>query len=304
MELTRKNKWLACVKVLFLLTLAKKHVYLLCGMWYDVVMKDSWEKFPYYAHLTPYEVVIGSNPGKRGMTDNAGSCTYEEFLAGEYQDMVRKDFGEDILQEMIESVKEASGNGATIDTRMKAARDKDTHHLKQWKKIPINTDLALMALNADEDGYSDNYGHGPNGTTVVQLTPNVSLTLGSMGTDAFFTLADDSILKSEIPTGPAIGHNGFATVAANDIRVFDATGALTFTTGGIDEGMNATHGIGSTYRVNNVLRKGDTIIVEYRNSFALLKNSESLLIVGGRGFLEIDPHKGVIARCPMKEAYG
>lgn len=67
-------------------------------------MKTSWEYGPAYCQITKSEVVVGSNPGKTGHTDNAGSCSHAEFLGGQYHDLIKKDLGEEVLQEVIASV--------------------------------------------------------------------------------------------------------------------------------------------------------------------------------------------------------
>ena len=41
------------------------------------------------------------------MSDNAGTCTHEEFLGGRFQDLIYQDFGEEVLNEVIKAVKKA-----------------------------------------------------------------------------------------------------------------------------------------------------------------------------------------------------
>jgi hypothetical protein len=70
--------------------------------------KTSWEISKggqtCYVYLNDREVIAGSHWGS-GHTDNAGSCTHEAFLAGEFHDVIRSDFDEDTLQEIVEAVK-------------------------------------------------------------------------------------------------------------------------------------------------------------------------------------------------------
>jgi hypothetical protein len=69
---------------------------------------ESWERFDgsmeYYALVNPHDVVVGSR-GQSAFTDNAGSCTHEEFLAGMFHDVIRRSLGEAVLQAMIADVR-------------------------------------------------------------------------------------------------------------------------------------------------------------------------------------------------------
>ncbi len=259
-------------------------------------MNTHWENGPHYVSITPYEVVVGSNPGGTGHTDNAGSCSHKDFLSGTYQDLVREQMGEAILAEVVAAVKAVAQEGSTADPQITEARERDVQQLAAWENIPVNEKLKALADAADENGYKDNYGYGPGGTTVVALGDGVTLSLGSMNNDAAFTFANGSKKKVNIPCGPAVAHNGYAVVVRNDIRVFNAKGEMIFCSGESDKGMNASHGLGANYRVPNVLLSGDTFIVEYRNLSAQ-ENPASKKIIGERGYLEVDPLRGVISRC-------
>ena len=71
-------------------------------------VKTSWEKIvgprQYYITLEKNKIVVGSqllNP----ITDLADSCSHKDFLRGKLQDIVSSQFGNDILEEVIDSVK-------------------------------------------------------------------------------------------------------------------------------------------------------------------------------------------------------
>lgn len=68
----------------------------------------NWETgiggYKYYCSLEPDQVVVGSTTGHH-FSDNAGVCTYEEFLAGRFQDLILRDMGEQVLNEVVAEVK-------------------------------------------------------------------------------------------------------------------------------------------------------------------------------------------------------
>lgn len=53
-----------------------------------------------YVHVRVHDVVVGGHYGS-GHTDNAGSCSHAEFLAGRYQDVVLEDLGQEVLDEVL-----------------------------------------------------------------------------------------------------------------------------------------------------------------------------------------------------------
>lgn len=71
------------------------------------MLKKSWEiikgKRKYYVDIQKNLVVVGSTL-KQGITDIAGQCTLEQFYNGEFHDVIKKDFGEKVLKEVISIV--------------------------------------------------------------------------------------------------------------------------------------------------------------------------------------------------------
>ena len=63
-----------------------------------------------YVNLYPDELTVesGHHYG-RGMTDVAGRCTYDEFLKGRFQDIIKDELGEVVLEEVIQAVRGSSG---------------------------------------------------------------------------------------------------------------------------------------------------------------------------------------------------
>jgi hypothetical protein len=96
-----------------------------------------------YAQVTAREVVVGSHYGS-GHTDSAGVCSHAEFLAGRFQDLVRSDLGEAILNEVLAAV-----GGAPDNPDFRAARARIDAVKAMLAALP--RDAALPALLAAPD---------------------------------------------------------------------------------------------------------------------------------------------------------
>ena len=251
--------------------------------------RTNWEQFPYYIQLTPYEIVVGSNPGRTGHTDNATSRTHQEFLGGELHDIVATEFGETVLQEVITAI----GTYVSSDTTQ-AVLTKDQQQLAAWRKIPIDESLLQLAAEAKVNG-RDYFGYGPNGSTELKLTDQVTLTLPQTGDEAVFLHTDATVITRSIRNAPSIGYKGYAYIADIGLDIYDTHGDIVFTTGAADEGMYVSHGIGENYRIDNVLRNRDVILVEYSNPF-MKAVPEAIETLGESGYLRVTPERGIISR--------
>lgn len=76
----------------------------------------SWERIvlaenrQHYLYVHPHEVVCGSQ-GSSVFSDNAGSCTHAEFVAGQLQYAVRTDFGEGVVAEVLATLASLRARG-------------------------------------------------------------------------------------------------------------------------------------------------------------------------------------------------
>jgi hypothetical protein len=66
--------------------------------------RDDGMRYNYFV-VDETEVVLGHHYGT-GQSDVAGACAHEEFLNGRFNPEVRERFGEDVLAEGLELVKE------------------------------------------------------------------------------------------------------------------------------------------------------------------------------------------------------
>jgi ABC-type thiamin/hydroxymethylpyrimidine transport system permease subunit len=73
-------------------------------------MKTNWEKRidrrTVFCHLGNGNVTCGEHFLPSGHGESAGAVTYADFLAGKYQDLVLRDFGAEVLAEVIAAVEE------------------------------------------------------------------------------------------------------------------------------------------------------------------------------------------------------
>ena len=73
----------------------------------------NWEKqidnTTHYIHINHFQVVFGSTLGS-GHTDNAGTASHADFLAGRVRDDIRRICGGNVLKDVIASVRSVENN--------------------------------------------------------------------------------------------------------------------------------------------------------------------------------------------------
>jgi len=132
-------------------------------------LKTSWVKTDGrrtdYIDIHYNEVVVGNHYGS-GMTDNAGTCSHEEFLAGRFQDLILNSFGQKILNEIIDVVKLAK-EGKIPEFQMR--KEKKLEKKFFLESIPIDEslkDLDNQNIHPETiSGYS-NYGNKGNKSVI------------------------------------------------------------------------------------------------------------------------------------------
>lgn len=72
---------------------------------------SSWEVtrggVTYYVSIEATQIVVGDHRGS-GHTDNAGTCSHAEFIAGRWHDHVKTNMGARILAEILAALTPAS----------------------------------------------------------------------------------------------------------------------------------------------------------------------------------------------------
>ncbi len=256
---------------------------------YHAFVKTFWEKGPDYCRVTAYEVVVGSNPGGSGHTDNAGACSHADFLKGQYQDLIRRNLGEDVLHEVIAAVK-----AMAQDPTFEQQRDEDAGYVVAWEKIPLNLLLKEWAAHP-HDRAMDHYAKEADHSTVLNLSTGATLRLPFESDQGTLVLEDGTVAVIPERSGPVLEHKGFFYNGDIHLTVYDFFGKRRFSTRDLEK----SHGFGKDYRVVDVLRVDDHILAVYRTLMNPLL-SVVKQVMGERGYLEIDPLKGIVSRCPMQ----
>lgn len=121
----------------------------------------SWSKRKdrgeHYVRVETYRVVVGEHSGS-GHTDMAGTCSHREFLDGRYQDIVRADHGEQVLQQVIAAIR-----GAGRNKQFTAEQKRVAATVAAWREIPLNPELSRLGATADERGMDHYDGKSAKG---------------------------------------------------------------------------------------------------------------------------------------------
>jgi hypothetical protein len=72
--------------------------------------RTSWWKGPHYVIVEAHGVVVGDQTGGP-FADACGTCSHDELLGGMMQDIIARDFGPDVLAEVVQVVRKIRGDG-------------------------------------------------------------------------------------------------------------------------------------------------------------------------------------------------
>jgi len=253
-------------------------------------MKTSWETVKngrtHYIHVERREVVVGSHFGT-GMSDNAGTCSHEEFLEGEFQSMILNDFGEDVLNEVIKAVKKAPIY---------------PHFLKQGREIQarkefldtIPIDESLKDLLKDSktiSGYS-NYGNKGSYKTSIKSD---TVTIFYDSTRGYVEGKDKKRipLKFYFHASDVVElYDHFYIIGGDNLIVLSPKGNILY-----DSNQERVKGhvkesiFGSWLRMSRVFRNGSTIFTSY-----WWFNNEY-----NKGLLKYELKKGFTGHCELED---
>jgi len=218
-------------------------------------MKTSWETHAYgtthYIQIDAQELVVGSHAGS-GHTDNAGAVLHAEFLQGQYHDLIRTQFGPDVLTEVIEAIHAAATHPPFLAQREHRAK---LHTFLD--AIPLDPNLNDLCRWPDtEHGYR-HYGNAGGTKTIVHSD---TLTLTTERDQAILetTVSGDSIANLTLP-----GHisdvvalaDHFYLLVNDDMAVIAPDGSLAAAP---DSGI-----FGAELRLGRVYRHNETIVYSY-----------------------------------------
>jgi hypothetical protein len=206
-----------------------------------------------YIQVGPFEVVVGSHAGS-GHTDSACSRTHRAFLAGEFHDTIRADFGQGILEEVQAAVQAAPEHPpfAAQHAHVAAAR-------AYLDGIPLDSGLAGFDRLPDVESGRDNYGSA-GGYRMVVSSDTATLILergqGIVQPNGGARLSYWLELPGHASAAVAL-RDHFYIVVSDCYAVVDRRG-VTIAPQGQDAAI-----FGTALRVRNVYRHAETIAFAY-----------------------------------------
>lgn len=222
-------------------------------------MKTSWEKMEGrrtdYIDVHYNEVVVGYHYGT-GMSDNGGACSHQEFLKGEFQGLILERFGQEILDEVINAVKNTHQNPDHNQKRAKIKRIKD-----YIEAIPIDNSMNMLLKHPDTiDGFNT-YGNRGGYNSYIEsddtyLTyQSTQAILKSKHTDKKIKLNFDFHISACVEL-----HDYYYLIGNDNFHVLSSEGKIIFTTEAVtfDEII-----FGYEVRINRVFRNGELIFFSY-----------------------------------------
>jgi hypothetical protein len=253
-----------------------------------------WERqahgWTHYVWIDPYYVEWGSHCGTP-QSDTSQRILHDRLLEGEHQDGIAKEFGEDVLQEVIYTIRHGQEVPRFI-SEWRAAKTRFAF----WKSIPIDPTLAALGANPQDDGsrYYCNVKHQDGSDETVIRTDNVELHLELWHARFVFKRSRLPFLRSwtvdlDGNHCAAIVHANYFYIADNHLQILGLHGLEYFST----RDLEPRSGIGTLYRIVNVLRSGDRVMAEYHDYNFIPRVAE----IGERGYLEVHPERGILARC-------
>jgi hypothetical protein len=250
----------------------------------------------HYLWVGPYYVEWGSHSGTPA-SDNSQHIPHDRFLDGESQEGIEAEFGKEVLQEVVYTVR----HGSEVPRFLKEWRAAKTR-LEFWKSIPIEPALATLGAKPDDDGsrYYCNVTHEDGSVETVIRSENGELHLEGWHARFVFDRPRLPFRRSWTVAldgnhSAALAHASRFYIADNHFQVFGLHSLEHFSTRNLEE----PSGLGSVYRFVNVLRAGDRVMGEYHDFHFNPPVSE----IGDRGYLEIHPDRGIVGRCvaePMR----
>lgn len=249
-------------------------------------MKTSWSKTEGkrtdYIYVQYDKVVVGNHSGT-GLSDNPGACSHEEFLTGKYHKEILEQFGQQVLDEVINAVIQSNDN-----PEFKAKWQRIKQIKKFIEEIPIDESLKDLHLHPDTISGSQAYGNRGNYLSYIE-SDTTSLT---------YEMFSGTIENKQ--TGEKINinfknhasycvelHDYYYLISNDNLYVISPEGKIVFTT---EITYNETI-FGRELRIGQIFRYHDIIFFLYHSM-----NSEVI----PRGLIRYELGEGFTARVEIK----
>lgn len=223
-------------------------------------LQTSWERkkgeITHYIRINHLFVIIGSHAGS-GHTDNAGTCSHEDFLndslrGRQFQASIQREFGDDLLTAVIAAVQSAKTNPAFI-----AKHKKSNAALAMLERIPLDPALADLPTHPDTENGGYNYGNGGGYKTVLR-SDTVTFTVER--NEGVVTDANGEkrpfILPGHASDAVAL-HDHLYIVVSDDYAVIGPDGSLLTP----ETGQSSV--FGTFLRISSVYRRNETVCFRY-----------------------------------------
>jgi hypothetical protein len=142
---------------------------------YHERVKTAWGRVDHDTHqehfiqLEPLTIVIGTQ-GASPQSGSTGICSHKDFLDGQFHDLIRETFGEEVLAEVIAAVQKAPEHAPFVEYHEEIAR------LRAFlDAIPFDATLRGLHHREETEDGNRNYGNAGGYQTVVKAE-NVTLT--------------------------------------------------------------------------------------------------------------------------------
>lgn len=221
-------------------------------------MITSWERTEgrrtYYILVHYNEIVVGSHYGT-GMSDNAGSCSHEAFLEGEFQDLVLENFDQAILDEVIFAIKHTHENVYHNEKRTEIER------LKSYiETIPIDKTLLELKNHPDTIDGSNTYGNKGHYKSYIESDTTTFFYSSTKGHITSKETSEVVNLKWKFHASSCVElHDTYYLIGNDNLQVISKEGEIIYSS----ERDIERDIFGSTIRISRVFKNEETIFISY-----------------------------------------
>jgi hypothetical protein len=202
------------------------------------------------------EVVIGSYIKTSSQGGGANSCSHEEFLNGKFHKHIKNYFRSKILNEVIDTVKNANKN-----PRFQKKIEKTNKRYDFIHSIPVDTGLKNLDKHTETVNGHDNYCNAGNYKTTIK---SGNVTLHTKINNNYIESKRGYKTKVEIPgicNSVVEKRDYFFVVSNHNFFVISPKGELIYSTPDYDDIDNCI--FGTQVRIQRVYKNNEIIFFRY-----------------------------------------